>query len=224
MLYGNPRNELCVWTMYGILAVIGLGSAGLHSTLHWLPQSSDEIPMLWLALADVYMLWINRYGRKKEDKVVARVGYAFLGLAIVQTVVYYSFQHFYIVFLASITLYIVTIAVWLRATLNASNPEWSKMRLFLTQRSDMFLLVLAIPIWLFDMTMCSYLVPFYTKIFGITLHVVWHILAGLGAYYTSTNLVLIHCQESKIPVKIGWIGLLPVCILHNSSNSRHAIT
>ena len=51
--YGNPLNELSVSAMYIILAVIGLGSAGLHTTLHWFYQSSDEVPMLWQIPIDV---------------------------------------------------------------------------------------------------------------------------------------------------------------------------
>jgi hypothetical protein len=38
---GNPTRELRYALGYLILFLIGLGSAGLHGTLHWIFQSSD---------------------------------------------------------------------------------------------------------------------------------------------------------------------------------------
>ena len=57
--FGNPTNELRFKIAYGILLLIGLGSAALHGTLHWIFQSSDELPMIYLVLSVVYSLFIS---------------------------------------------------------------------------------------------------------------------------------------------------------------------
>lgn len=47
LCYANPLGEWRVIAQYGALAVVGLGSAMLHSTLGAMWQSADEVPMLW---------------------------------------------------------------------------------------------------------------------------------------------------------------------------------
>lgn len=42
--------------MYVILILIGIGSAALHGTLHWIFQSADELPMIYLTISAVYIL------------------------------------------------------------------------------------------------------------------------------------------------------------------------
>jgi dihydroceramidase len=45
--YSNPTKEWPFSVLFLLAVFIGFGSVGLHTTLHWLPQSFDEIPMLW---------------------------------------------------------------------------------------------------------------------------------------------------------------------------------
>eukprot|EP00536_Pseudo-nitzschia_multiseries_P010802 jgi/Psemu1/204148/e_gw1.342.40.1 len=54
MCRGNPTGELRFKVAYGVLGVIGMGSAALHGTLHWVFQSSDELPMIYLVIAGLY--------------------------------------------------------------------------------------------------------------------------------------------------------------------------
>eukprot|EP01035_Chromulina_nebulosa_P032764 gene32764-43792_t len=42
LFYGNPLDEIRVSLMFIALALVGIGSTALHSTLHWFWQSSDE--------------------------------------------------------------------------------------------------------------------------------------------------------------------------------------
>jgi dihydroceramidase len=56
LFFNNPTTELRFHLAFKILAVIGLGSFGLHATLHWINQSSDEVLMLWLCWASLYIL------------------------------------------------------------------------------------------------------------------------------------------------------------------------
>eukprot|EP00557_Chaetoceros_sp_GSL56_P004669 CAMPEP_0176506182 /NCGR_PEP_ID=MMETSP0200_2-20121128/16896_1 /TAXON_ID=947934 /ORGANISM="Chaetoceros sp., Strain GSL56" /LENGTH=104 /DNA_ID=CAMNT_0017905795 /DNA_START=573 /DNA_END=884 /DNA_ORIENTATION=+ len=51
----NHTRELRHTVAYSILVLIGLGSAGLHGTLHWFLQSSDELPMMYLLLSIIYL-------------------------------------------------------------------------------------------------------------------------------------------------------------------------
>eukprot|EP01036_Dinobryon_divergens_P034516 gene34516-44607_t len=43
LFYGNPLDEIRVSLMFIALALVGIGSTALHSTLHWFWQSSDEL-------------------------------------------------------------------------------------------------------------------------------------------------------------------------------------
>ena len=55
IIYNNPTNEVRNVLAYLILLLIGVGSVGLHSTLHWMFQSSDELPMLYICNALNFM-------------------------------------------------------------------------------------------------------------------------------------------------------------------------
>ena len=52
ILFANPTNELRHFIAYFVLILIGVGSAGLHGTLNWIYQSSDELPMISVILSD----------------------------------------------------------------------------------------------------------------------------------------------------------------------------
>ena len=51
---GNPTGETRFYLLYLVLTLVGLGSFALHVTLHWAPQSSDELPMIYLVALQIY--------------------------------------------------------------------------------------------------------------------------------------------------------------------------
>ena len=61
------------------------------------------------------------------------------------------------------------------------------------------------------MNCCDLLLPYYRRLGGATLHIVWHIAAGLGTYLLAQSLASCRATFLKIKTEIDWIyGLLPV--------------
>jgi dihydroceramidase len=205
---GNPSGEISVSMMYLVLAAVGIGSAGLHSTLHWIYQSSDEVPMLWQILTFLHMLWINN---KEKDPNSWTPGIVFLALAIVQTVVYYKFQQIYAVFIVSIVVYSIIIILWMYFLIQ-NTPDSAKKQLRLRIHHWAFLcyVVFGTGLWIIDMNLCPQLLPIYHMTTGFTLHVFWHIFAGLGTYLTAVNLTVMRLQDRGDDVDLKFIGFLPI--------------
>jgi dihydroceramidase len=217
MLYSNPTNEWCIRTMYLTLAIVGLGSVGLHGTLHWLLQSSDEVPMLWQILSFIHVLWICRQGDAKVDKW--SIGLSFFGLAFVQTFLYYTFQQIYAVFIVSMILYVALIVFWSRSFVVAeTNPSMRVVFEKVYFWAFMNFIGHGFVLWVIDMNLCDTLMPHYMKLSGFTLHVFWHIFAGLGSYYLCVLFTGLRVNQQKLNPLIKWYaGVLPYCELHDKS-------
>jgi hypothetical protein len=89
-------------------------------------------------------------------------------------------------------------AVWSYFLIDHKNKIMKQQRQFLCYRSlSCYILIATIP-WILDMHYCFEMKPYYDSlpfIFqGMTLHVVWHIFAGLGTYYYIVLLVLVRSQ------------------------------
>jgi dihydroceramidase len=110
-LYSNPSQENRFRVMYLILGAVGIGSMALHTTLHWLPQSSDEVPMLWVGLSEIYALYTVKEERNSPRSQA--LGYAFLGLAVIVTIIYYKYRQIYFVFLLTVILNSAAVTLWL---------------------------------------------------------------------------------------------------------------
>jgi dihydroceramidase len=207
MLYSNPTNEWCIRAMYLTLAIVGLGSVGLHGTLHWLLQSSDEVPMLWQILSFIHVLWICRQRDAKVDKW--SIGLSFFGLAFVQTFLYYTFQQIYAVFIASMIFYVTLLIFWTHGFIDAkANPEFKRDQTKLHIWSTVYFVVYGVVLWVIDMNLCDTLMPYYIKLSGFTLHVFWHIFAGLGSYYLCVLLTGLRVNQQKLNPEIKWYALI----------------
>lgn len=108
----SPLGEWRVKLSHLILAFTGLGSMGLHGTLHWFFQSSDELPMIYLVLANLYAI-------AEIDAPLGQPNYPWLGPAMVAitvllTFIYYAFQELYWVFLLTFSsaLSLFLLSVW----------------------------------------------------------------------------------------------------------------
>lgn len=198
--------------MFLVLASVGLGSVGLHASLHWLYQSSDEVPMLWQILTFLHMLWINN-NVKREHQQSSTPGLVFLLLAVVQTVLYYSFQQIYAVFIGSVILYTVVIVLWFHALITRMPDGPAKdLRRQIHYWSISSYIILAFSLWVIDMTFCSELTPLYISLSGFTLHVFWHVFAGWGTFLVITNLIVMRMQDiHQKDVALQWLlGFVPV--------------
>jgi len=211
LLYSNPTNEKSVGAMYFALAIIGLGSVGLHMTLHWLLQSSDEVPMLWQILSFLQLLWICKQDNHTVNKTY--IGFAFFTLAFVQTVLYYTFQQIYAVFIGSMIVYVALLIFWTHSFIHIEEDEIRrKVQVNLHFWAFMYFVAYGFVVWLIDMNLCDYLLPYYLNTTGFTLHVFWHMFAGLGSYYLCVLLTLLRVkQQNYIPVIQWYAYVLPYC-------------
>jgi hypothetical protein len=201
--------------MYSTLVITGIGSAALHATLHWVFQSADELPMLWVVWSLLYCLALSPKG--VTEKSYPGLGYIVLGINIVQTFVYYKFQSLYPAFLGSFAL--LVLSVWyFSSKLMAENVSTSekKMRWSLWQYMT-FSFLFGFAVWLIDMNMCDTLLlyylghPFIATLGPMTLHVLWHIFAAYGGFCAMTGAVCAGLQNTDNHVKIGWVLGMPVC-------------
>jgi hypothetical protein len=97
LILNNHTQETRYTLAYLILVFIGLGSAGLHSTLHWILQSADELPMMYLMSSLLYLTleYDSPIGKHNYPRLPKRL----IVFAFANTVIYFCFQSFYLVFL-----------------------------------------------------------------------------------------------------------------------------
>ena len=236
MYQGNPTGELRFKIAYAILTVIGIGSAGLHGTLHWMFQSSDELPMIYLVIAALYCCLENDTPPQSKLKY-PWLPHVCMLLGVINTLVYFSFQQIYIVFLltfvsltAAVFFLHVKIALRQRRTMLAILAPTDKSDIEILQgihRNNAQLalrfyvwhylvyLGVASPVWILDQIWCSKLLPFYDVLpsffRGCTLHVIWHATAGFGAHTILQFLVACRMSVFGVPCRIRWIlGAIPV--------------
>ena len=226
--WGNPTGELRFKIAYGVLIVIGIGSAGLHGTLHWIFQSSDELPMIYLVLAGLYCCLENDTALPDKLKY-PWLPHMFVLLGIINTLVYFRFQEIYIVFLLTFvsmttaTFFLhIKIALKQRTIARSSigtvtDVQRNNARLALRFYAWHYLVYLGIasPVWFLDQLWCEKLSPLYDSLpfflRGFTLHVLWHVTAGLGAHTILQFSVACRMTVRGIPCRIRWIlGAIPV--------------
>lgn len=235
--WGNPTGELRFKIPYVILIVIGFGSAALHGTLHWIFQSSDELPMIYLVIAAFYCCI------EIDTPPQARPKYPWLPhilvlLGIVNTFVYFRFQNIYIVFLATfvsltVAAFFLHIKIALKERkkmlspvpkstdksfgdgLNDVHRNNAKLALRFYAWHYLVYVGIASPVWFLDQMWCSKFLPFYDNLpflfRGCTLHVVWHATAGFGAHAILQFLIACRMSVLGMSCRIRWIiGLVPV--------------
>lgn len=202
--------------MYLILGSVGLGSALLHSTLHWLPQSSDEVPMLWQSLSFTFALITLR--NKPQDESTRWLGIVFIVIGIVQTAIYYRFQQVYIIFLLTLAFISFLNTAWMThlAVFDGSS-EHQRIRKRLLLTGVMCFLVFGLGPWLLDFHACDQLSPYYLALpyylQGVTLHVLWHFFSAFGAYCGILFLVAVRLQRLGVVPKIKRLcGIFPIIV------------
>ena len=187
---GNPTGEKRFQIAYGVLVLIGIGSAALHGTLHWIFQSFDELPMIYLVISILYCCLETDTAPNTNDKLkYPWLPHSFVTLGIINTLVYFRFQQIYFVFLLTFVSMTVTgavlhIKIALRqrramlapsvpAASSSSSGSGSGSRLTDIRRNNARIALrfytwhhlvyvgIATPIWILDQLWCTNLLPFY---------------------------------------------------------------
>lgn len=209
LIWGNPTKEMRHTLGYLILTLIGLGSVGLHGSLHWIFQSSDELPMIYLVAVANYMCVEvdSKVGEPKYPQLPTFLNI----LMVINTFIYYTFQHIYAVFIATYavssilnTFLLVYVVYW--------KNTGGKMGKKIFKGTIIGYLIIAFPIWLVDMHCCNWvLTNVADNMHGLTLHVVWHLCAGYGAYCVLVTLEYCRMIALKIPCTCDfWLGFIPI--------------
>lgn len=208
LIWGNPTKEIRHTLAHAILLFIGLGSAGLHGTLHWIFQSSDELPMVYLVAMYMYMGF--ELDSKKGQLHHPRLPLMLFILLAINTVVYYAFQHVYLVFIISYNS-LVIVNTGLMFNNNIRKKVGGEMGKRIGIRALIAYLIIGAPIWMIDMGFCDWILTHVAdSTFGMTLHVVWHIAAGYGAYCITTNLEYCRMIALGLPCECTfWMGIVP---------------
>ena len=206
--YGNPTNENRFLFIYGALFVTGIGSCALHATLSAIWQASDELPMLFVTLSLLYT--IIELKCPKGTYSMKGLNYIFLIVAAFNTYIYFKYQQIYAVFLAS---YISSVAVviWKSKVLLDDEDVKNDASTSLWYQSFFTYIVVGSLIWLLDMNACDFFLPYYRQMGGATLHIIWHIAAGLATYLLAQSLSAMRAKSIKMKTELEYVyGIIPV--------------
>jgi hypothetical protein len=214
-------SERRVKVVFAVLVLTGLGSAGLHGTLHWIFQSSDELPMIYFMLALLYCdAEVDAAPGKQKFPWLAP---ATIATAICNTVVYYTFQQLYWVFLVTFIIVVDVHIAWsLYLVRRSKNPVIT--RIFVTMAISY--LLLGSTAWVLDMILCDSGVLNFADALpgimkGLTPHVVWHLMAGLGGYCAVIQVACCRCEALGRPISIHFVGgVVPVFVEAADSSSK----
>jgi len=217
LFYGNPTREFRYALAYQVLITIGLGSTGLHGSLHWLFQSSDELPMIWLVMCLFYLL--AEFDSPIGSPTHPRLPLILSGFTVLLTAIYYAFQKIYIVFILSFILETLIVVAWYARILFAptyggkpNDRKFSTKCLGVMAFSSLTLI--AFPLWLYDMFQCDSFLPIVDHMHflrGITPHVLWHFFSGLGAYCAIIGLSCCRLEALQIPYELRFrLGFIPI--------------
>jgi len=225
LMCGNPSKELRFSIAYFILVLIGVGSACLHATLHWVYQSSDELPMVYLITTYIYIFLelesppkpkrINNRGHDEDDdddgsgsggvhkKLSTSSRYPNLSLhlsllMVVNTIIYYKFQNLYWVFLLTFGLGLTSYVTMVgRMFYKGSTMTKNHISKKVIALSVVSYFFVGSPSWIIDMLHCdsSSLSSSSHYDHGLTWHIIWHFAAGFGAYCTIVYLESFRMQS-----------------------------
>jgi dihydroceramidase len=224
LLYGNPTQELRFALAYVDLIVIGMGSAFLHGTLHWVFQSSDELPMVYLSTILVYICF--ELETSSPSLKYPNLPFYLVLISIVNTLVYYGFQDLYWVFLftfnSSLGAYAFMIGSMFYKGHEITKNVTSRKIVCLAMITYIFI---ASPIWVIDILCCKWvLLNIAANMFGMTPHILWHFSAGYAGYCTIVYLESFRMQALRKSFSAKYLlGIIPL-IVPTSDGDDHNVT
>jgi len=180
------------------LVVVGIGSFGLHGTLHQFWQYVDEVPMMLSNLVSLFIL----KGPLKSSKHEWIWKFVLSGIGIYVSTLYIFYSDYALFFFAYGSGVICTVlgCIYRIHVGNSWNYPLSNQKvgcqLFY---SSSVLFSVAFIAWITENAMC----PMYPELFRDTfnLHILWHVLASFACYNTTLFLLVQHMDKLGIKVE-----------------------
>jgi len=163
---------------------------------------SKELPMIYLVVLMNFM--IAEHGSPMGKPKYPRLPAYLSSLMVVNTLIYYTFQQFYFVFLAT---YITLLCheVYMVYTLVFKKGVGGKVTRNLNFCS-LFVYLAASVFWMIDMFYCDK----FSFSHGMTFHIIWHFGAGFGAYLGIVSMENCRCVALGKPCELRYIfGIIP---------------
>ena len=210
LVYANPTKEWRFTVMFLNLAFIFAGSILLHMSLEAIQQSLDEVPMLWLNNMLLYSL-IELKSPRGKSKYPYLAPFMIVFCA-AETVMYYTFRNLYVVFLGTFIPLTVVVVLWTgKLALFTKNVSPIAKNLYIA--STISYSIIGSPLWILEMNLCHHFIPYFRLAGGMTFHILWHIGAGLGAYFMIMFLIASRVQALGGTVGLKWVLLVfPIAI------------
>ena len=140
---------------------------------------------------------------------------ALLSLAIFNTCIYYTFQHLYLVFIATYSIFtLVTTVGLVRLLFYRKDRRQEAKTLFWV--GELWYSVIGVPVWALDMLLCHRVLPIAESMpgwmRGITPHVIWHCAAGMGAYLLTLSCCCCRAESLNIQYRLDFAlgGIFPI--------------
>ncbi|CAB9520223.1 Alkaline ceramidase [Seminavis robusta] len=232
-IWNNPTGEKRTVLAYSILGLIGVGSTGLHLSLHWIFQASDELPMLYMNNCISFMVFEVRapFGKPKYPWLP----YLFALITIIHTVVYYRFRDRYVIFFFVYAGGVFTLLYQgYNLILGRDKHKRGHVAWYFASRSVVTFCLVAFPVWVLDMHYCNFILDIVDNnntamdglllplLRGITPHVLWHFCAAFGTYCAIACVVTCRMEELKIPFQLEYfMGIVPITVRINNDHDNN---
>jgi dihydroceramidase len=198
---------------YVSLAVVGLGSVALHTTLRAQEQALDEIPMLLLSFSIIALLCeLDCAGPRLKRPWLPLATAAAAATAVA---VYSCFQHLYAVFLAMYIATVVVIVVWTGALALRRRPAAAAERVRVALIRPLWggaiiaYVVGGSVAWVTDFVFCARFATLGAAV-SMVLHPLWHLGAGVGTYLAVQVLAAARAEALRTRPALRWLaGVLP---------------
>ena len=167
-----------------------------------------ELPMIYLVVVMNFMA--VEFDSPLNKPKYPRLPIILTILMVINTLVYYKFQHLYLVFIgtyAAASSYHIYLVYKLIYATNAGGQVSRK----LCQNSQISYLGVGFPLWLVDMFHCDWFLDNLSgHSLGMTFHVIWHFGAGYGAYLGIVSLENCRARALGLPCRLEYIlGCIP---------------
>jgi hypothetical protein len=161
-----------------------------------------ELPMIYLVVLMNFM--IVEQGSPNGNPKYPRLPAFLSALVAVNTMVYYTFQQFYLVFLGTYLflllheIYLVYTLVFMKGIGGRITRNMNFSSLFIYLGASVF--------WMVDMFYCD----ISSLGYGMTFHVIWHFGAGFGAYLGIVSMENCRCVALRKSCELRYIsGFIP---------------